>query len=714
MRKEDLYIIQNGDTGQRMAEGLKGNFDTIVDGINNLPDGEDISLEQNKMKFADRAYNPSEFSGKGYKILRKNIVDGKNVLTQEMINQENTVYEIRYDFDLDGVTINIPLNSDILFNGGKFKNGIIRGNNTFIINDDYYIFDNVEVRNNINGNSYSNQKINAKAFGVIANDFNIDNAEIINYALNNCSIRILEIPAGEYYIKQPIRIPVNKKIIGAGCEPYPSLATIISPSIDFKTLFPNRGLIETLNFDFPNGMTSQNPDYSHWTQIYDLRLNVGNIDGVTYDYDFGIAFWSAGEQSEINNVSIYNATKAGFFIGGDPEVLSIFTCSAWNTKGILQEDGNYTWGYGMMFDNHPNINFAPNSSTAAGGRSSTGNCRIFGFSGDGNKNGHIYANGTQIIQCIGLKSEQNRYCLVSSNKYHDARETTQTWIVTGSSAKDPQVTDENNSFFRVINETENSNPQNNIKLFINMVGGMTYQYINEITKENILCRNHECFLIKAGDADAIHIIGSKINTPGVIETTNNGGVTEVRHTMTYINPITNIPSPSYEIKSFNGLDTLSLGGRYIDEKLISNILLKTVTGETKYVDLLFPLNDENKQPATAIRLEKDSISICPDSSYKMGFFGKKVNQQIINTPVSDNIYDFIVKLSSYGLFNISGITKLLSKGTFSQKPTSSQGVQQGFAYFCTDKQTTEGATNGIMIYYKGEDVWVDALGRVVE
>ena len=34
-------------------------------------------------------------------------------------------------------------------------------------------------------------------------------------------------------------------------------------------------------------------------------------------------------------------------------------------------------------------------------------------------------------------------------------------------------------------------------------------------------------------------------------------------------------------------------------------------------------------------------------------------------------------------------------------------------YFCTDKQTTEGASNGIMIYHKGNNVWVDALGRVV-
>ena len=31
----------------------------------------------------------------------------------------------------------------------------------------------------------------------------------------------------------------------------------------------------------------------------------------------------------------------------------------------------------------------------------------------------------------------------------------------------------------------------------------------------------------------------------------------------------------------------------------------------------------------------------------------------------------------------------------------------------TDKQTTEGSRNGIMIYYSGNNTWVDALGRVV-
>ena len=49
-------------------------------------------------------------------------------------------------------------------------------------------------------------------------------------------------------------------------------------------------------------------------------------------------------------------------------------------------------------------------------------------------------------------------------------------------------------------------------------------------------------------------------------------------------------------------------------------------------------------------------------------------------------------------------------GTFASRPINSP---IGFKYFCTDKQTSEGATNGIMIYHKGNNVWVDALGRII-
>lgn len=55
-----------------------------------------------------------------------------------------------------------------------------------------------------------------------------------------------------------------------------------------------------------------------------------------------------------------------------------------------------------------------------------------------------------------------------------------------------------------------------------------------------------------------------------------------------------------------------------------------------------------------------------------------------------------------------------TNGTFANKPTvSDNAIPVGFRYFCTDKQTTEGATDGIEIIHKGNDVWVDALGRIV-
>lgn len=104
----------------------------IIDPI--LPDEEDITQsaidEQGNtyLSLKDREYNPSEFSGKGYVILRKNIVEGKNILTQEMINEPNTIYEVRYDFDLNNAEITIPENCVLKFNGGSLSNGTINGN----------------------------------------------------------------------------------------------------------------------------------------------------------------------------------------------------------------------------------------------------------------------------------------------------------------------------------------------------------------------------------------------------------------------------------------------------------------------------------------------------------------------------------------------------------------------------------------------------------
>lgn len=95
----------------------------------------------------NRNYEPTEFSGKGYKVLEKNIqtIDGvkKNILIPAMINQSNTIYEIRYDFDLNGETIKVPNDCVLKFEGGSLNNGILIGNKTSIIYYKTKIFKNI-------------------------------------------------------------------------------------------------------------------------------------------------------------------------------------------------------------------------------------------------------------------------------------------------------------------------------------------------------------------------------------------------------------------------------------------------------------------------------------------------------------------------------------------------------------------------------------------
>lgn len=100
--------------------------------INNLADDEDlVSVDKGEslsvLKFADRAYNPGIYVGMGYKILRRNIIDGKNILTQDMVNQPHTIYMIQYDFDLDGATITLPEGCMFDFQGGSISNGFLEG-----------------------------------------------------------------------------------------------------------------------------------------------------------------------------------------------------------------------------------------------------------------------------------------------------------------------------------------------------------------------------------------------------------------------------------------------------------------------------------------------------------------------------------------------------------------------------------------------------------
>lgn len=133
-------------TYEQLNDNLKQLFREKVN-VTNYPDDEDIASVDNMLKLKDREANAANFQSKGYVILRKNLrlVNGviKNILTQDIINKPNTIYEIKYDFDLNGATLEINDECVLKFHGGKLKNGSIKGNNTQIEATPSLIFNNV-------------------------------------------------------------------------------------------------------------------------------------------------------------------------------------------------------------------------------------------------------------------------------------------------------------------------------------------------------------------------------------------------------------------------------------------------------------------------------------------------------------------------------------------------------------------------------------------
>lgn len=183
-------------------------------------DEEDLTSVNGTLQLKDREVNTDNFQSKGYVILRKNLVqqeDGsyKNILTSDMINQPNTIYEIRYDFDLNGITLNIPENCTLKFEGGSLSNCNLVGNNTSIITAQIKILDINANRYYVSG-TFNIVEWNAIWFGAISdcktlnNTFiGTDNFSAIQTTINaayNTNIKNVYIPTGKYKLSKPLLI----------------------------------------------------------------------------------------------------------------------------------------------------------------------------------------------------------------------------------------------------------------------------------------------------------------------------------------------------------------------------------------------------------------------------------------------------------------------------------------------------------------------------
>lgn len=87
----------------------------------NDADEEDITRNADgKLQFKDRTYG----DGMGYVILRK------DKTFAEQVTKANTIYEVRYDFDLGDKVISLPPGSILKYNGGSIENGICKYDNS--------------------------------------------------------------------------------------------------------------------------------------------------------------------------------------------------------------------------------------------------------------------------------------------------------------------------------------------------------------------------------------------------------------------------------------------------------------------------------------------------------------------------------------------------------------------------------------------------------
>ena len=283
-------------------------------------DEEDLTEVDNVIKFKDKAYDPESFSGLGRIYLRKNMVDGVNTLTQEMINTANTIYVIQYDFTL-GEDITVPEGCILEFEGGSISgNKTVTGDNTGIQAGLVKIFNaNVTLAGTWNVTEAYPEWFGAKGDGVTDDSF------AINALLEKTDFNVRLLANKTYCITEAIRIDVKRHTFnGSGGN---TIIKVLSAFEDDAVVFYSTD-------DLWLNRYKQSKIFGNFTlkcesKAYGIRLG-GEAGG---DYEGAI------DQIIVENITIQYALQHAVIIGSHVYKIKVKNI---NTAGIDYPSYNLT------------------------------------------------------------------------------------------------------------------------------------------------------------------------------------------------------------------------------------------------------------------------------------------------------------------------------------------------------------------------------------
>lgn len=117
-------VASTDTTTDKVADKIAAKLSATMTEYEVSKDASTINITR---KFSGDVSLPSSFSavstGASCSITDSTKKELRNILMPIMMNQSNTIYEIRYDFDLDGNEIIIPDNCILKFEGGMLRNG---------------------------------------------------------------------------------------------------------------------------------------------------------------------------------------------------------------------------------------------------------------------------------------------------------------------------------------------------------------------------------------------------------------------------------------------------------------------------------------------------------------------------------------------------------------------------------------------------------------